>query len=198
MVEPTLNSAVNQNLFHYDNIMALIVDPGIQNTFTSGQLLSFQQPSLSKDPNPKAPTTGTTTGITGKTIQGKTITINYADPSSQLPQSVNYVLSGATTASTESYKFATDIEYFQVITGTTYDDFINSSSNSLSSSLKNQITQQINIFYKQGVDGGDPYVDYLSQWIGGSLGIIFLVRGVDPHSGRKRIRYDLSRIFGYN
>ena len=197
MVEPKLNYDVNQNLFHYDNIMALIVDPGIQNTFTSGQLLSFQQPSLSKDPNPKAPTTGTTTGITGKTIQGKTITINYADPSSQLPQSVNYVLSGATTASTESYKFATDIEYFQVITGTTYDDFISSSSNSLSSSLKNQITQQINIFYKQGVDGGDPYVDYLSQWIGGSLGIIFLVRGVDPHSGRKRIRYDLSRIFGY-
>ena len=193
-VEPTLNPVT----FHYDNIMALIVDPGIQNTFTSGQLLSFQQPSLSKDPNPKAPTTGTTTGITGKTIQGKTITINYADPSSQLPQSVNYVLSGATTASTESYKFATDIEYFQVITGTTYDDFISSSSNSLSSSLKNQITQQINIFYKQGVDGGDPYVDYLSQWIGGSLGIIFLVRGVDPHSGRKRIRYDLSRIFGYN
>ena len=193
-VEPTLNPVT----FHYDNIMALIVDPGIQNTFTSGQLLSFQQPSLSKDPNPKASTTGTTTGITGTTIQGKTITINYADPSSQLPQSVNYVLSGATTASTETYKFATDIEYFQVITGTTYDDFINGSSNSLSSSLKNQITQQINIFYKQGVDGGDTYVDYLSQWIGGSLGIIFLVRGVDPHSGRKKIKYDLSRIFGYN
>ena len=193
-VEPTLNPVT----FHYDNIMALIVDPGIQNTFTSGQLLSFQQPSLSKDPNPKASTTGTTTGITGTTIQGKTITINYADPSSQLPQSVNYVLSGATTAATETYKFATDIEYFQVITGTTYDDFINGSSNSLSSSLKNQITQQINIFYKQGVDGGDTYVDYLSQWIGGSLGIIFLVRGVDPHSGRKKIKYDLSRIFGYN
>ena len=30
------------------------------------------------------------------------------------------------------------------------------------------------------------------------MGIVFLVRGVDPHSGRKRIKYDLSRIFGYN
>ena len=200
MVEPKLNYNVNQNLFHYDNIMALIVDPGVQETFTSGQLLSFQQASLSKDPNPKAPTTtGTTTGITGKTIQGKSITVNFADPSKPSSfSSVTYTLSGATTASTESYKFATDIEYFQVITGTTYNDFITNSSQNLSSSLENQITQQIKIYYNQGVDSGEPFVDYLSQWLGGTLGIIFLVRGVDPHSGRKRIRYDLSRIFGYN
>ena len=198
MVEPKLNFDVNQNLFHYDNIMAFIVDPGISQSLTSGQLLSFQQPSLSKDPNPKAPTTGTTTGITGKTIQGKTITVNYADPTSQVNKTVQYTLSGATTASTESYKFATDVEYFQVITGTTYDDFIANSSDSLSSSLKNQITEQISIYYNQGVDGGEPFVNYLDQWVGGTLGIVFLVRGVDPHSGRKRIKYDLSRIFGYN
>ena len=198
-VEPKLNYDVNPNLFHYDNITALIVDPGVQETFTSGQLLSFQQALLSKDPNPKAPTTGTTTGITGKTVQGQTITINYADPTSPLTnKSVNYTLSGATTASTVSYKFATDIEYFQVITGTTYDDFITYNSSTLGSSLKNQIQEQIIMFKNQGVDGAEPYFDYLSQWLGGTLGIIFLVRGVDPHSGRKRIKYDLSRIFGYN
>ena len=148
MVEPKLNYDVNQNLFHYDNIMALIVDPGVQETFTSGQLLSFQQPLSSKDPNPKAPTTtGTTTGITGKTIQGQSITVNFANPSNPTSiSSVNYALSGATTASTVSYKFATDIEYFQVITGTTYNDFITNSSENLSSSLKNQITQQIKIY----------------------------------------------------
>ena len=28
--------------------------------------------------------------------------------------------------------------------------------------------------------------------------MVFMVRGVDPQSGRKKIKYDLSRIFGYN
>jgi hypothetical protein len=198
VVEPTLNGT-NPNLFHYDNVMVLFVDPGISSNLTSGQLLSFQQSQLSNDPNPKAVSTGDTTGITGTTKQGQTIQVNYADPTTQTLKTVNYVLSGASSAQTTNYKFSSDIEYFQVITGTTYDEFVTNNSNTLSSSLYNQISQQITFFKNQGVDiDTNSYGNYLENWAGGNLGMIFLVRGVDPNSGRKKIKYDLSRIFGNN
>lgn len=198
VVEPDLNGT-NPNLFHYDNIMVLFVEPGISSNLTSGQLLSFQQTQLSNDPNPKAVSTGNATGITGTTKQGQTIKVNYADPTTQILKTVEYVLSGASSAQTTNYKFSSDIEYFQVITGTTYDEFVTNNSNTLSSSLKNQISQQITFFKNQGIDiETNSYTNYLENWAGGNLGMIFLVRGVDPNSGRKKIKYDLSRIFGNN
>ena len=198
VVEPDLNGT-NPNLFHYDNIMVLFVEPGISSNLTSGQLLSFQQTQLSNDPNPKAVSTGNDTGITGTTKQGQTIKVNYADPTTQVLKTVEYVLSGASSAQTTNYKFSSDIEYFQVITGTTYDEFVTNNSNTLSSSLKNQISQQITFFKNQGIDvETNSYTNYLENWAGGNLGMIFLVRGVDPNSGRKKIKYDLSRIFGNN
>ena len=198
VVEPTLNGT-NPNLYHYDNIMVLFVDPGIVSNLTPGQLLSFQQQLLSNDPNPKAPSTGNETGISGTTNQGQKIYVNYADPVTQTLNTTEYSLNGTPKNETTTYKFASDIEYFQVLTGTTYDDFINLNSNSLSSSLKNQIDQQITFFKNQGKDpDSQTYLNYLENWAGGSLGMIFLVRGVDPSSGKKKIKYDLSRIFGYN
>jgi hypothetical protein len=210
--------------------------------------------------------------------------MTFANPTS--PSSSNSVIYNFPTVPNEvkSYKFPTDIEYFQVITGVTYTDFVNQNAayapgpsvcnyifytvtnntknpiiinytdnngnsqsitvgvyidndtnttygaqtsfcaceNSLTSSssftidnqescsippqagsvlpgnLLSQLTQQIELFRNDGKDGHDFYNSYIGQWIGGEISLIFMVRGVDPHSGRKSIKYDLSRIFGYS
>jgi len=193
-VEPTLNP----NTSHFDNVVVFFVDPVQTSSIIEGQLLSFQEIGLSKDPNPKVPSNSDLTGITGSTIQGKSITINYANPSSPVSQlSATYVLNGSPTSTPEIYKFPSDLEYFQVIKKTTYSDFISQNSKTLSSRLLNQIDEQVKLFYLQG-GKVEPYVDYLENWVGGGFEMIFMVRGVDPHSGRKKIKYDLSRIYGYN
>jgi len=278
-IKTQIEPKYNPNTFHYDNIMAVIVDPDTQTFFKSGQLISFQQPTLSTDPNVSGFTVGNTTGITGKTIEGKTIVVNYADPTnSNTSQSVTYNLNGdPTKVITKNYKFATDIEYFQVITGLTYNEFVSQNAmfqpavsvcnyiqytvkrasgaigpitfdytlydgtpgstvmtttqvqivicaceNSITStspftiefqtpctpppntslvfndSLYSQLSQPIKLFREDGKEGAELYDNYLSQWNGGEISIIFMVRGVDPQSGRKTIKYDLSRIFGYN
>ena len=62
-VEPKYNSSTN----HFDNIMAVFVDPDVQNTFISGQLISFQELTKSTDPNTSGATSTAETGITGTT-----------------------------------------------------------------------------------------------------------------------------------
>jgi hypothetical protein len=194
-VEPYINPTKN----HFDNIMAVFVDPNTESYFPSGKLISFSQPNLSKDPNFSGYTTGRTTGITGTTNIGGSVTVNFANPSNSISgSSVTYSLSGSTSGTTKEYRFPTDIEYFQVITGLTYNEFIKQNSNTLSTSLLNQLQQQIKLYRKNGQEGVDTYTNYLNEWSGGNLNIVFMVRGVDPQSGRKKIKYDLSRIFGYN
>ena len=194
-VEPYINPTKN----HFDNIMAVFVDPNTESYFPSGKIISFSQPNLSKDPNFSAYTAGNSTGITGTTKIGGSVVVNYANPSNSTGlQTVTYSLSGSTSATPKDYRFPTDIEYFQVITGLTYNDFITQNSNTLSTSLLKQLQQQIKLYRKDGKEGEDTYSNYLNEWVGGNLNIIFMVRGVDPQSGRKKIKYDLSRIFGYN
>ena len=279
-IEPKYNS----NTFHFDNIMAVFVDPDTQDFFESGQLLSFQELTKSTDPNTSGATDTIDTGITGTTNLGQSVTMTFANPTS--PSSSNSVTYNFPTVpnETKSYKFPTDIEYFQVITGVTYTDFVNQNAiyakgpstcnyvyytitnnttspitvnfinydgnalsitvgvyidndtnttigetvdfcaceNSLTSSssftvdnietcsvpppagsilsnnLLSQLNKKIELFKNDGKDGHDFYNSYIGQWIGGEISLIFMVRGVDPHSGRKSIKYDLSRIFGYS
>ena len=280
-VEPKYNSNTN----HFDNIMAVFVDPDVQGTFISGQLLSFQEFTKSTDPNTSGATSTSETGITGTTNAGKSVTMTFANPTSPDLSNSSVTYNFPTVPNeTKSYKFPTDIEYFQVITGVTYNDFVSQNAayakgtttcnylnytvtnqtknpitinytdyngtsqtatigvfvdidtnttygatedicaceNSLSSTKKfsiddinscsvpapagsvlpgnllSQLTQQIELFKNDGKDGHDFYNSYIGQWIGGEISLVFMVRGVDPHSGRKSIKYDLSRIFGYS
>ena len=71
-------------------------------------------------------------------------------------------------------------------------------SSILQQSLLNQLNQTIKLFKKDGKSGAQVYSNYLSRWVGGDIMMVFMVRGVDPYSGRKKIKYDLSRIFGFN
>mgnify|MGYP006982800919 CR=1 FL=1 len=120
-VEPKYNSSTN----HFDNIMAVFVDPDVQNTFISGQLISFQELTKSTDPNTSGATSTPETGITGTTNVGKSVTMTFANPTSPNLSNSTVTYNFPTVPNeTKSYKFPTDIEYFQVITGVTYNDFV--------------------------------------------------------------------------
>jgi len=283
-IKVQVNPIDNPTKSHYDNLMVVFVDPDTEQFTPAGQLLTFQELTLSKDPNISGATSGTTTGITGLTDSGKSVTISYANPANptqNLTTTYNFPSSGVTEL---DYKFPTDVEYFQVITGLTYNEFVTLNATNvpqsssctcityniqnletvpitidytdclgvagsieigvdfdttlqeyyglsdeicacqgtitstgnynitfqtactppsnpalvLGSSLYAQLNKQIKLFRKDGKDGAETYSNYLSRWIGGDIRLVFMVRGVDPHSGRKKIKYDLSRILGYN
>jgi hypothetical protein len=135
-------------------------------------------------------------------------------------------------------KFPTDVEYFQVITATTYNDFWNSNprispdaipldyiynqpnstNQNFFKSLKYRYTDNFQVIWQpklrfagysntnQGTTFVYEYDYYLADiqhniWNIADqkeLVVVFLVRGVDPHSQRQTIRYDLSRLYGYD
>lgn len=213
---PNENPGVND--YHYDNIIALVLDKSAPD-YSLGQLLSFQDDSLSGDVN-KTITTGTT-------IFPGTLQVTYADPNSptngQFPLNTNYIVPilSSTTSIETSTPFAADIEYFQVITGMTigqYASLAKQSPDALSFGARylqritpdiGQTVLDIPTFriipqIASGVIGYDTndsqYVyKYLTDYITDydEYKIVFLQRGVDAHSPRIPQKIDLSRIFGF-
>jgi hypothetical protein len=186
IVEPSLNGN-NPNLYHYDNVIVYLVNNDCLSNFSSGKLLTFSTNDLTKDPNPIEPQTGTTeTGITGTTSSSGSLTINWANPSS--PSNNNTTTYSVTSFNkNEKYKFPTDLEYFQVITGMTVAQFTATSTSSsiLTYSERVLLNTQGQYNYQDNYEGFDK------------LGVVVMVRGVDPNSGRHEISYNLSQLFGY-
>jgi hypothetical protein len=222
-IKVTFQPESNPNKFHFDNVIAIVCGPSSSN-LESGGLISFQDISLSYDKN----ITGDglslneygTYSIIGTPINvNGTINVVYADPSlittgitvayniTQEPGDVNYA------------KFPMDVEYFQVITGMTYTQYTGMcNTNQVSidndwdnvNSFNNRFLSNTMTFYRidEGPFAGEnranfntderifsPIVRFNKQE---SQRVIFLVRGVDPNSSRVNVRYDLSRLFGYN
>lgn len=105
--------------FHFDNVMVLVVDSG---TFNRGDLLTFQDPNESQDPN--------VNDSLGVFTRHTNITISYANPNFQgSPNSLQttYIMPsvGAGPESiTGTTCYPMDIEYFQVIDSIPYDEYI--------------------------------------------------------------------------
>ena len=212
----------NAGQYHHDNVIVMLMDSGMDGVFTKGQLVTFRDPKKSLDPNISGGTTGTTILTTGTTgdISG-TATVNYMNfnnPSSGL--TATYVIT-ADTLNTD-YKYPTDIEYYQVITTVTLEEFENlrgssgyvtytnpgSGSTSDYGDLSNYAIFGWNKVEKSGganydlyPDGPDnnrrfsktsPTIKLNSDWK--SLTVTILVRGVDPNSPRQDIEYDLSHL----
>lgn len=219
--DPILNAGIE----HYDNITCLLLDPQWLNEFNSGDIISFQAPSLTQDANitntsslvPIVNQFGTTS-ITGTPInitppvQGQIslptpITITYSD--FQLPyaqQSVTYQIEQRINDA-NIQKFPFDLEYFQIITGMTYSEFsgmCNTTpiSNFSEYTLNNRFlsnSSTINVLQGDG-SWNTPIVVKPLELMNDfqNFVVLFLVRGVDPHSSRITATYDLSRLFGYN
>jgi hypothetical protein len=110
-------------------------------------------------------------------------------------------------------KYATDIEYFQVITAMTYNQFSGMSNNSSTTPSWNNKTlfrrflnNTMTITHSNETNDcrygflklSNTYVRPIEQFNKYEKQIVtFLVRGVDPNSSRQQCRYDLSMLFGF-
>ena len=167
-----------------------------------------------------------TNSVTGNTFTGQTqVTVPYANPnnsSGNLSSSITITATSETgVASTipgvpglydfeESYlKYPIDLEYFQVVTGMTVGDFINASNTgSVGLFPRDYLLHRIKYLRPNcnTVTPGSTGPRYTMvtttpalQNIPGyqNLEIIIIVRGVDPHTQKQYVSYDLSKIFGY-
>ena len=118
-IKVTFAADDNQN-FHYDNTLTVFT----LTNYEPGQLLSFVNPEKSKDLNYLYTRTTsnsvTINGIIGvsKVNSGDTIKVTYCNPNSNRSGiDVNYILPYGSEVLTT--KFASDIEYYQVITAIT-------------------------------------------------------------------------------
>ena len=145
-INVTFDEARNPGKFHKDNTIVILCDKSTARRLVAGEMLAFQNPTFSKDPN----LTGgiknifNNNAITGTTYTGDTtVTVNYAHPngiSSMLSTTYDVRVfddagpySAKTT--TNTHKFPIDIEYFQVITAMTYSNFSGQCVNTLPNSL---------------------------------------------------------------
>ena len=213
---PTENPAPTAH--HLDNIMVLVLDKSAPD-YTLGQLLSFQDSELSGDANRNI--------TTGTTIFPTSINVNYANPDflsnggSNLNTTYIVPVLSSTTSVSGTSSFASDVEYFQVITGMTIGQYAllaNPSPDALSFGARylqriipniGQTVLDIPTFkvipqLSTGVIGydttdGNYTYKYLTNYITDydEYKIVFLQRGIDAHSPRIPQEIDLSRIFGF-
>jgi len=142
---------------HFDNTVVLLCDKASLTKFVAGEMITFQNPTYSKDPN-------LTKGIknkfgnravTGTTFTGQTkVQLNYANPNGNgnIP-TPNYnvnLFAGQYSAKTTTnfHKFPIDIEYFQVITGMTYNQFNGKCTTQLPNSLNVKYFRNKTTFYQ--------------------------------------------------
>jgi hypothetical protein len=211
----------NDGVYHYDNVIALMVQPGNDLFFQSGNIITFQAPVLSKDPSITGYTSLNqygTTSITGTSINnsGGTVSVEYADFANS-----NTLLNQTYTSQQDPNdatfaKYPMDIEYFQVITASTYNEFnsLCSPTPNVNSLNERFIKNPMNVYKMvktenpSGPSLGNYYYNYVqtNQLVSPISAltenvdqkIVFLVRGVDPNTTRSECEYDLSILYGYN
>jgi hypothetical protein len=213
---------VNQNdpitQWHLDNVMALVINPSCNLDLTVGNLLSFQNLTQSDDPNlyegplnsyGNNSVTGTPIGnlvsIGSSEYYQSNINLTWAQTNGLGNTSTPYIINQETN-DIDFLRFPTDVEYFQVIHTSTVQDFINSSYHTNTNSFANRFLNNSNLIVKledsqiPGVPNNETKftvdtscaTDFLNQIV------VFVVRGVDPHSSRVDCQLDLSRLYGFN
>ena len=161
--DPANNSPLTK--FHYDNTIVILCDKNSLNSLSIGQMLSFQNPTLTKDINLFSGVTNSygNQAISGFTSTGMTqVSFSYANPNpAGSPVLINYnvMLTGSTefTGTTNGYnnyyKFPMDLEYFQVITGMTYSEFSGQCGTTIPNSLNERFLH--NDMFLQRFNGGN-------------------------------------------
>lgn len=193
-------------IHHYDNTITMVVNSQIFN-FNAGDMLTFVDKKLSIDPNITGGTinsigTGQVTGTTTYYPNTTPLTINYATNFTTSSPPITYTtLSEPTTFGDELYyNYPADVEYYQVITALTLNDFFT-------------LSESVGVLPNSFVDilSGSTYITCPNlpyplveiQTISGSPNyltdykVAIIQRGVDPYSPKYIVKYDLSKIFGY-
>jgi hypothetical protein len=201
----------NSPNFHFDNTTVLICDKSAVKKLKPGQLISFQNPVISKDVNMTKGILNVygNNAITGFTKTGNAnIIINYANPDGTGNVSTPVVYSvNITGTSNNFHKFPTDVEYFQVITAMTYNQFSGQCNPSSSpDSLNNRYIANTTLI-GQNYTQGQPFsvntrdnvsltpLTFIKDYE--NICVLILNRGVDPYTPKVPISYELGRLFGH-
>jgi hypothetical protein len=208
----SVNFQPGQQSYHTDNTMVIICDKSTIQNLSSGQLISFQDPTISKDINLTGGITNIygNNSITGVTSTGSTnVTVTYANTNGMGNLTKTYSSVNITADTVNNYhKFPTDIEYFQVITAMTYNQFSGQCSGDLGyDSLNNRFLSNTTLMGESGYGGycfyGSPEynnsfqpLDFIEDH--NNLCVVILNRGVDPYTPKVPISYGLGKLFGNN
>ena len=240
VVGNNLNISSSNLKYHLDNVMMLMVKPDKLSELRAGTILSFQNPEASSDVNITGYTQLNQFGLpstTGTTINpGQTqISVLYANPNGYSGDwygpggsggDSHYIITQGTNDA-QYNKFSIDIEYFQVITAMTWQNFsnlcntqndpVNTSTNTFinepfagyqTNSLQRRFLDS-QMFYHVVNQTNKQWNVSPRRWYPKNVWafrnfddyqnqiIVFMVRGVDPNSTRGEVEYDLSRLFGY-
>lgn len=220
-VKVTFNKPQNQTTYHEDQVLVVLAKSGTKSQLGLGNIFSFQDGKISqcqKNISGATFNNGSTFtnvnqfgngAVTGFSSGSTFVTVNYANPSNS---NVNYspspVYQITHTGDTEGYlAYPIDVEYFQLIEGYTYSDFINQSNLSPTNRFPNKYlthdgifvyNNECNVFSSNLLDYyvTNDVIEGLPQY--SSYEILIITRGVDPHSPPQINEYDLSIIFGKN
>ena len=224
-IKVTFNINANNpaTYFHLDNVVALLVGADQGSSLPPEKIITFQDIALTKDPNFTAATENEygTNAITGTSYfdnktTPKQITVKYANPKSPSNEITTiYYVSGNPEDNTY-LRYPTDIEYFQVIYSKPYSQYKTEASTTLQNSFytrylanqenyyftsykypyPNPWVDESNCNYGDKVTLSKPQIEEFAD--GDKQYVVFLVRGVDPHSTRQKNTYDISKLLGYN
>jgi hypothetical protein len=201
---------------HFDNTLVIYCDKSSGQKLKAGQMISFQNPSYTKDPNLSGGIKNifNNKAITGTTFTGATtVQVNYANPNGtggNIPSPIyNIVLSA--TSTTSLHRFPIDIEYFQVITAMTYNQFSGQCVTQLQNSLNQKYFFNSTRFFKSFNRDVNGYTYFTGALFGDETlrsiqfvrdaaqnYVVILNRGVDPYTSKIDIEYGLGKLFGYN
>ena len=223
-IKTTVNPSLGSTLYE-DQVLVILMNKGATSSLGVGNVVTFQDPNY-VNPNFSTPgnrltnLTGATTNqfqnnaITGVTTTGNTIPyqVPYANPNSPTsfatPPANIFIVSptvsqlsvaGNNNVEQSYLQYPTDIEYFQLVTGVTYTDFIAQSNTTSAGFFPSEYLLHdivigvnacgvVNLTYNNVITTMTDHQNYE---------ICIFVRGVDPHTAKQpTIQYDLSRIFG--
>jgi hypothetical protein len=225
-VKTTVNPSLGSQSFT-DQVVVVLMSPGAIDQIGIGNVCSFQDPNFTdtQSSNRLVNLTGATlnqfgtNSITGTTLTGNSIPtlIQYADPTNQqvnlpanivlnLPQVSQQPVVGNTNVEASYLQFATDIEYFQLVTGLTINQFIDIDQLTTGYYPNNYLRHDIEIQTPDCPVYLPPQPTFSSWTINNVVTLMegwqgyevcIFVRGVDPFTPKQTIKYDLSKIFGF-
>jgi len=225
-----IQTTVNGSQPFLDQVVVILMKQGTTSELGIGGLCSFQDPNYTDvgSSNRLINLTGATlnqfgtNSITGTTITGSSIpiVIQYADPTDlnggnnlsanvilNQPSSSQLPVIGNPNAEQSYLKYATDVEYFQLITGMTVSQFSGTSvgtsgyyeSAYLFHTVQVAVPDCGNLPLLQPSNGFNIYtVPNVIKTMSNhdTYEVCIFVRGVDPNTAPQTIKYDLARIFG--
>lgn len=181
---------------HYDNTLTF-VGTGLVN-YNPGDMFTTINPSTSPDPNltngPK--NSYGTNNITGTYTNPLVLPIIYSKPDNT-PDAKLYNISGATpTTTTGVYYYPSDIEYYQVITAMTINQYLSMCS---TTPFGGSFADVINSTLSFSDSGGTCSVTVkpINSIDLDNNYIVICQRGVDPYSPKINTEFQLGKLFGF-